>query len=52
VPCDMSREIFEANPGMIRLETFPGAGHGMSYMTDTPRYERTVREFIEFCLYL
>lgn len=46
VPCAMSREIHAANPSMVRLETFPGAGHGLSYMVDTERYERAVREFL------
>lgn len=50
VPCEMSREIHAANPGMVRLETFPGAGHGLSYMVDTPRYEEVARDFMDFCL--
>jgi len=45
VPCDMSREIHAANPRMVRLETFPGAGHGLSYIVDTGRYERAVLGF-------
>ena len=44
VPCDMSRELAEANPD-IRLELFPGADHGMSYMLDRERYIRVVTEF-------
>ena len=42
--CSMSAEIQSANPA-IRRHTFPEAGHGISYMKDTPRYHRLVREF-------
>jgi len=44
VPCSMSADIQAANPA-IRRYTFPGAGHGISYMKDTPRYHRLVRDF-------
>ncbi len=47
VPVEMSREIAAANPSMVRLITFPGAGHGLSYMTDRERYERELRAFLE-----
>jgi len=46
VPCSMSREIHGANPHKISLHTFPGAGHGLSYIEDRPRYEALVREFL------
>lgn len=49
VPCEMSREIAAACRSPIRLETFPGAGHGLSYMKDTARYERITREFLTVC---
>lgn len=45
VPCGMSRAIRAANPDRVRLETFPGAGHGLSYIVDTPRYIRAVCGF-------
>ncbi len=45
VPCAMGREIAAANPDMIELETFPDAGHGLSFLVDRPRYERLVKEF-------
>lgn len=45
VPCEMSREIQSANPGRVALHTFPGAGHGLSYIVDTPRYVRIVNDF-------
>ena len=50
VPCDMSRRIHQANPDIIQLEIFPNAGHALSCMEDTPRYERVSRTFIENCL--
>ena len=31
----------------VQLETFPNAEHGLSYLTDTPRYEGLIRDFIE-----
>lgn len=45
VPYEMGLELKKANPS-IRFEGFPGAGHGLSYMLDTPRYERIVKEFL------
>lgn len=50
VPCDMSRQIYEACAGQKRLETFPGAAHGMCYMEDPQRYEAVVGSFLEECL--
>lgn len=47
VPCDMSRQLRTACGGAVRLETFPGAAHGMSYMEDPSRYEEVVRSFLE-----
>ncbi len=46
VPCDMSREIAKANPDII-LETFPGADHGVSYLTNTERYTKIVKDFLD-----
>ena len=46
MPCEMSRKIYKAAKEMITFETFPGAGHGMSYMADMERYERIVTEFM------
>ena len=45
VPCRMGREIAAANPAMVELHTFPGAGHGLSYLTDTPRYSALIDAF-------
>lgn len=49
VPCEMSKEIFAAGND-IRLEIFPGAGHGLSYLTDKSRYELVTTEFINSTL--
>lgn len=46
VPAEMSRVIQEANPEMIRRHTFPGADHALSYMVDTARYHKLVKEFM------
>lgn len=50
VPCSMSADIERANPVLVHRFTFPGAGHGLSYMADAERYERLTKEFIEACL--
>lgn len=50
VPCDMSRKIRDANPGRVKLETFPDAGHALSCLEDPQRYEQAVRRFVFQCL--
>ena len=47
VPCCMSEDIYAQNPDMVQRHTFPGAEHGISYLVDTPRYERLVQEFVQ-----
>ena len=47
VPCDMSREIYDACPGPRMRVTFPGAGHGISYVIDPEGYRRAVVRFWE-----
>ncbi|MBQ9644368.1 MAG: alpha/beta hydrolase, partial [Lachnospiraceae bacterium] len=46
VPCQMSRELAAANPSKITLMTFPGAGHGLSFLVDRPRYVAAVTDFL------
>ena len=46
VPCDMSRELAAKCASPHELVTFPGAGHGLSYIVDPARYERAVRQFV------
>lgn len=45
VPCDMSRENYNACSGPKILFTVPGAGHGLSYILDGEGYLRTLQEF-------
>ena len=47
VPCEMSEEPSRINPGMVRRFTFPGAAHGISYLTDPRRYHNIVRAFAQ-----
>lgn len=46
VPCEMS-DLVSINPDFIERHTFPGAAHGISYLTDTPRYHAIVKEFVQ-----
>ena len=46
VPFSMSQTIRDACAAPAYLHTFPGAGHGLSYMTDPRRYERVVFDFL------
>lgn len=46
VPVEMSRQIADANPQMVRFHTFPGAGHGLSYMVSREEYTRITVDFI------
>lgn len=46
VPCEMS-DIAAHNPEMVVRYTFPGADHGISYLADTPRYQKLVTEFMQ-----
>jgi len=46
VPCSMSTEIAACSPSLTIVQTFPGAGHGLSYLIDPLRYERVVYEFL------
>ena len=47
VPCGMSSIIAQNCAAPVQLETFPNAEHGLSYLTDTHRYEGLIRDFIE-----
>ncbi len=46
VPCDMSRQVAQANPGLVQRHTFPGAGHGMSFLVDPQRYRQLLTGFV------
>lgn len=45
VPCDMSRENYEACASRKMLVTMPGAGHGLCYPVEPERYLSSLREF-------
>lgn len=45
VPCEMTYEIKASGASSIEAVTFPGAGHGLSYIIDPIRYERVVYAF-------
>lgn len=46
VPCEMSENVYSSNKEEVRRYTFPGADHGISYLTDTERYRKIVTEFM------
>lgn len=46
VPCEMSHEIAACCASPVTVQTFPEAGHGLSYMVDPLRYERVIYEFL------
>ena len=50
VPAYMSEPMAKANPALVTRILFPGAGHGMSYLMDTPRYQALTKAFIDSCL--
>ena len=47
VPCAMSAEAEQANPSLVTRYTFPDAPHGISYLLDTPRYHKIVKDFLQ-----
>ncbi len=47
VPCEMSRAIYSACSSTAFLETFPDAGHGLSYITGIEKYENITNDFIQ-----
>lgn len=47
VPCTMSFEIAKHSASPIQIETFPMAGHGLSYMVDPLRYEQVIYDFLK-----
>ena len=50
VPPAMSDTIYAAIPGRKVLLQVPGAGHGGSYTTDTPRCQKALREYVDSLL--
>lgn len=50
VPCEMSRLMQQSGAKNITLETFAGAGHGLSYIILPDKYEHVVLCFLKNCL--
>ncbi len=50
VPFAMVHRLYDACASEKYLLTVPGAAHGMSYLTETERYEREACAFISRCL--
>ena len=50
VPPEMSERIAAARPDMVRRIVFPGAEHGLSFLTDEERYrDETLAFLAEAC---
>lgn len=49
VPPQMS-DLMLYNPNTIKRITFPGADHGISYLADTARYRKIVKDFCDMVL--
>lgn len=45
VPCDMSRELFEACASKKKIMTVPNAGHGLAFPIDKDGYLTALRDF-------
>lgn len=45
VPCEMSRQNYDACASRKMLVTVPGAGHGLSYLVAPERYLQALRDF-------
>ena len=45
VPCSMSKEIADCSVSST-VQTFSGAGHGLSYLIDPIRYEKVIFDFL------
>ncbi len=47
VPYELSQRVYEENKEKVRYELFPDTDHGVSYLTDRPRYLGVIDEFLE-----
>ena len=50
VPHEMSKQMQASGAKDITLETFEGAGHGLSYIIIPDKYEKAILEFTKRCL--
>jgi len=46
VPYEMSERVVKGNEDHVRYELFEGVEHGLSYIKDSDRYRKIIREFI------
>lgn len=46
VPYQFSKRVADDNKDKVRYELFPGAEHGISYLIDKDRYQRSITEFL------
>lgn len=46
VPCEMSKQTYNACHSKKQLILVDGASHGTSYLTDQPRCQRAIQEFL------
>ena len=49
VPCEMSKEVYEACVSQKKFVTIPGAGHGLAFPVDKEGYLRALAEFQQEC---
>ena len=47
VPYEMSKKLHDANPEMVTLEIFKNADHGLSFIEDSPRYNKVIKDFVD-----
>ena len=47
VPYEMSKKLHDANPEMVTLEIFKNADHGLSFIEDSPRYNKAIKDFVD-----
>jgi fermentation-respiration switch protein FrsA (DUF1100 family) len=46
VPCEMSRQAYNARPENTKIFTVPGAAHGLSYIIDEEGCSKACEEFL------
>ncbi len=50
VPCEMTRQAYDACIGEKEILLVDNADHGVSFLVDRPRYTKIVNTFLEKCL--
>ena len=43
----LSYDLYQAHKDKIQYESFPGTDHGASYLADTARYQKIIRNFLK-----